>query len=144
MGTCLQSAEGSVWAIVQAAYGGAAKSAFLTVQPGLNQPPPTCSGGSSLQFVGGMESGQYAPIPAGRVGQAYSVQLFQGGRDPSVILSGGPGGLQLGKNGVLSGVPAVPGEFRLNIQVAESAARVRASRRPRSISQKPSRRRFLP
>jgi hypothetical protein len=119
-GTCPQSVEGTVHAFVQAAYGGSAIGRYLGVYPGLNQPPPACSGGSSLQFVGGLESGQYASIPGGRVGQAYSVQLFQGGRDPSVILSGGPGGLQLGKSGVLSGVPGVPGEFKLNIQVAES------------------------
>jgi hypothetical protein len=120
MGWCDQPVEGRVQAVVQAAYAGAARSATLSVGPGLDQPPPACSGGSNPQFFGGIESGQYAPIPAGRVGQSYSAQLFQGGRDPSAVLSGGPGGLQLSKTGVLSGVPAVPGAFKLNIQVTES------------------------
>jgi hypothetical protein len=120
MGWCEQVVEGAVRAVVQATYGGATKTAALSVSPGLDQPPPVCSGGSNLQFFGGIESGQYASIPAGRLGQPYLAQLFQGGREPSVFLSGGPGGLQLGKNGALSGVPTVPGQFKLNIQVAES------------------------
>lgn len=112
--------EEGYWEIsVQAAFGGSARSGEVRVRPGLDQAPAACSGGSPVQFLGPIENGQYAPLPAGRINQAYSTRLFQGGRDAQVVLSGGPGGLALDKGGVLSGTPTVPGDFKLNIQVAE-------------------------
>mgnify|MGYP000622147679 CR=1 FL=1 len=64
-----------------------------------------------------------SPLPAGRVGDAYSAQLTAAGGVPPYTWTGTgvPGGLSLSAAGLLSGTPTTAGTFTLNVTVADSA-----------------------
>lgn len=64
-----------------------------------------------------------SPLPAGRVGDAYSTQLTAAGGVPPYTWSatGVPAGLSLSAAGVLSGTPTAAGTFTLNVTVNDSA-----------------------
>ncbi len=64
-----------------------------------------------------------SPLPAGRVGDAYSTQLTAAGGVPPYrwTATGVPAGLSLSAAGVLSGTPTVAGSFTLNVTVTDSA-----------------------
>lgn len=68
-----------------------------------------------------LEIANESPLPAGLIGQAYSLQLIaKGGKPPYAFATGGlPAGLKL-EGDKITGTPTVPGEYTVSVTVVDA------------------------